>query len=454
MGDSVTGASSVNDSVTNNATKIVFTMQEQVTAYGSLYGLALFCIVLGSLRSLTLVEKLVRKKKLIESSITMKEAKKFPITASCVLFGLYIFFRCDVECRQKVVLFISHYLPSKVTDKLSIILNLSNATEPIPEVIETPEGIFSFIHKAKSFLPEFSKANVMYLLLFLLCWEGCVALATLLKPLFSFILRLLPIGDRQPRKNIPYFWSLKKGKKEMEEGDIEDASKEDTEYLAKIEWDTHDIVAIAVCLSVGVSHLCQRHWITNNLLGVAFCIYGIENLHLGSFKAGVMLLVGLFIYDVFWVFATDVMTTVAKGIDAPILLQFPQDLYRNGWKNANKYAMLGLGDIVIPGIFIALLRRFDYHVGATKKSAGNRYYFLITIVAYALGLFITMGVMHYFKAAQPALLYLVPACVLIPLLCAKVSGEAEEMWNYSEEHLIEKTEDEKKAEKDKKKKLN
>lgn len=54
-----------------------------------------------------------------------------------------------------------------------------------------------------------------------------------------------------------------------------------------------------------------------------------------------MLLAGLFIYDVFWVFATDVMTTVAKGIDAPILLQFPQDIYRNGLSNAGKHAMLG-----------------------------------------------------------------------------------------------------------------
>lgn len=86
-----------------------------------------------------------------------------------------------------------------------------------------------------------------------------------------------------------------------------------------------------------------------------------------SLQAGTLLLAGLFIYDVFWVFATDVMTSVAKGIDAPILLQFPQDIYRNGWLEANKYSMLGLGDIVIPGIFIALLRRFDQRVGDVEK---------------------------------------------------------------------------------------
>lgn len=37
---------------------------------------------------------------------------------------------------------------------------------------------------------------------------------------------------------------------------------------------------------------------------------------------------------------------------------FPQDLLEKGM-DASNFAMLGLGDIVIPGIFIALLLRFD-----------------------------------------------------------------------------------------------
>lgn len=37
---------------------------------------------------------------------------------------------------------------------------------------------------------------------------------------------------------------------------------------------------------------------------------------------------------------------------------FPQDIMIKGlW--GNNFAMLGLGDIVIPGIFIALLLRYD-----------------------------------------------------------------------------------------------
>ena len=42
------------------------------------------------------------------------------------------------------------------------------------------------------------------------------------------------------------------------------------------------------------------------------------------------------------------------------------------------------------------------------------------------------------QAAQPALLYLVPCCLFIPLFVALLRGEVSELWNYCEEHLIEK----------------
>lgn len=42
-----------------------------------------------------------------------------------------------------------------------------------------------------------------------------------------------------------------------------------------------------------------------------------------------------------------------------IIVIFPQDILENGVLAASNFAMLGLGDIVIPGIFIAFLLRFD-----------------------------------------------------------------------------------------------
>ena len=68
---------------------------------------------------------------------------------------------------------------------------------------------------------------------------------------------------------------------------------------------------------------------------------------------------GLFFYDIFWVFRTDVMVTVAKGLDVPIKLLFPYNLY----EEEISFSLVGLGDIVIPGIFIALCLRYDFHKG-------------------------------------------------------------------------------------------
>jgi minor histocompatibility antigen H13 len=47
--------------------------------------------------------------------------------------------------------------------------------------------------------------------------------------------------------------------------------------------------------------------------------------------------------------------TVAKGFDAPVKIIFPTAF--DPWK----HAILGLGDIVIPGIFVAICLRFDFY---------------------------------------------------------------------------------------------
>lgn len=61
-----------------------------------------------------------------------------------------------------------------------------------------------------------------------------------------------------------------------------------------------------------------QHWIANNLFGIAFAINGVELLHLNNVVTGCILLCGLFVYDIFWVFGTNVMVTVAKSFEAPI----------------------------------------------------------------------------------------------------------------------------------------
>ena len=120
---------------------------------------------------------------------------------------------------------------------------------------------------------------------------------------------------------------------------------------------------------IGVWYLMTKHWIANNIFGLAFSMNAIQLLQIGSFQTGVILLSGLFFYDVFWVFGTEVMVTVAKNIDAPIKILFPTDFIENHIFGT-QHSMLGLGDIVLPGILIAMYALFDYELREGEASRG------------------------------------------------------------------------------------
>ena len=100
-------------------------------------------------------------------------------------------------------------------------------------------------------------------------------------------------------------------------------------------------IGLFIALVPGYFYATTRHWLTNNLFGIVFSISGIESLSLPSFKIGYTMMWGLFFYDIFWVYGTDVMVTVAKSLDAPIKLMFPYD-----WEAVPPlFSMLGLGMI-------------------------------------------------------------------------------------------------------------
>lgn len=255
---------------------------------------------------------------------------------------------------------------------------------------------------------------------------GVFALAGVLKPSVSiFVAKQDKLYDFTETK-IPYYGAM------------------------ELSFDNQDVVSVLCAAVVGGWYMWTRHWCGNNLLGISFSIQGIEHLSLGSYKVGAILLSGLFFYDIFWVFGTDVMVTVAKSFNAPIKLLFPKAFATTD--AAAQFSMLGLGDIVIPGIFIALMLRFDLHrtitatakAGESKEAAGKRQlqvaagdfpkpYFNTCIVAYVLGLVATVLVMYTWNAAQPALLYLVPACLGSSLLTAAVRGELSQLFAYTEE---------------------
>eukprot|EP00747_Dinoflagellata_sp_TGD_P116204 gnl/TRDRNA2_/TRDRNA2_172319_c1_seq2.p1 gnl/TRDRNA2_/TRDRNA2_172319_c1~~gnl/TRDRNA2_/TRDRNA2_172319_c1_seq2.p1 ORF type:complete len:525 (+),score=139.31 gnl/TRDRNA2_/TRDRNA2_172319_c1_seq2:81-1577(+) len=193
-----------------------------------------------------------------------------------------------------------------------------------------------------------------------------------------------------------------------------------------------DLVGVAIGAVMSVGYLMTKNWIINNVFGLSFCLMGLKTIGTSSFKTGAIMLIGLFFYDIFWVFGStpvfgsNVMVTVAKGVEAPIKLMFPRNL--DGCGNL-QFSMLGLGDIVVPGIYIAFLAKWDAVLIGQKK-AKSMVYLNVTMVSYALALVTTVGVMLIFNAAQPALLYIVPYVLLTSVALALVRGEFKDLWNW------------------------
>ncbi|XP_076874865.1 minor histocompatibility antigen H13 isoform X1 [Brachyhypopomus gauderio] len=355
------------DAVNASVAKFVATPEGTALAYGSLVFMALLPIFFGALRSVSSSKSKVgaesgfgngsRNSSDMPETITSRDAARFPIIASCTLFGLYLFFK--IFSQEYINLLLSMYF---------FVL-----------------GILALSHTMSPFMNRILPANL-------------------------------------PNKQYQLLFTQGSG--------------ESKEEIVNYEFDIKDMICLGISSVVGVWYVIKKHWVANNLFGLAFALNGVELLHLNNVSTGCILLGGLFVYDVFWVFGTNVMVTVAKSFEAPIKLVFPQDLLEKGL-GASNFAMLGLGDIVIPGIFIALLLRFDVSL---KKN--TRTYFYTSFLAYIFGLGLTIFVMHTFKHAQPALLYLVPACVGFPVVVALLKGELTEMFRY-EESSEESTKEEK-----------
>lgn len=208
------------------------------------------------------------------------------------------------------------------------------------------------------------------------------------------------------------------------------------------------------CKTVWTGH--PACWTTNNLLGIAFATQGIERLALGQFSVAALLLSGLFFYDIFMVFYTPLMVSVATKLDGPIKLLFPRVQMD---PEAQQFSLLGLGDIVVPGIAIALLLRYDAlrAVRAGKFSVAGvplaskallddpfqaisasfpKPMFNAAMWAYAAGLMATVVVMVSFNHAQPALLYLVPAVLITAVFMALVRGEWTALLAFRDEDYV------------------
>lgn len=239
-----------------------------------------------------------------------------------------------------------------------------------------------------------------------------------------------------------------------EDGENKEESIEPVEVKNQISnfyFSLGDALGFPVALTIGYLYWINGHWILGNLIGSSLAITGIKTIRLDRFVTGFITLAGLFLYDIYFVFGTDVMITVATKIEVPVKLEVPRPIsVGDQTENIRAMAMLGLGDIVIPAMFISLCLRYDlwkfHHANQNLPFHLSRPfrkpYFIWSIVAYVVGLITTISVMHVFKAGQPALLYLCPAIAGTTLIVAWVKNDFKQLYSYTEEDEKKETEKE------------
>lgn len=197
---------------------------------------------------------------------------------------------------------------------------------------------------------------------------------------------------------------------------------------------------LSFLLSLGSTacyYFVPNDWVVCNIISMNFAIWSISQMKLKNLKSGVLILTALFFYDIYFVFGTKVMVTVASNLDLPIKLTLPTRYNTDSSKF--EFSMLGLGDIALPGMFIALCYKYDiwkYHSDNTDMEfhllnwcyVGK--YFITAITSYILALATCMVALANFKVAQPALLYIVPYLLISTLFVAWRSGDLGQFWNF------------------------
>lgn len=185
------------------------------------------------------------------------------------------------------------------------------------------------------------------------------------------------------------------------------------------------IIGTVTGIALSVAWFITKNWVLNNILGLALAITFLKTMRLTTLVPGLLLIGLLFFYDIFWVFISPVFTggnsvmmVVATGLDIPIKLVMP---HLTNYFPTTACSLLGLGDILIPGIFICFMARFGTEVAKTEV------YFYAAIFAYTVALLCCGASLWIFNAAQPALLYIVPALYIAVFSVGLFRGEIELM---------------------------
>lgn len=159
------------------------------------------------------------------------------------------------------------------------------------------------------------------------------------------------------------------------------------------------IYALVFAASISGMWFFYPHWITTSVVSFFVAFFALILLKEISFKEALILSLAVILYDIPMVFLSGFIPEVAKSASTtPIGVSLPPALW------FTKVEMIGLGDIILPGILI---------MAAFREAKIRSLPFLPfgAIAGYFFGMTIAVMVLQVFDS-QPATLYLIPGVLL------------------------------------------
>ena len=233
------------------------------------------------------------------------------------------------------------------------------------------------------------------------------------------------------------FFVLRMGKNVFSKNKNSHLIKYKYEYLLDLNF--YEILSLILSLILIIFYFITRHWILNDLICFCLAFTTLSFIVLKSFFLCFVCLFGFFIYDTFWVFYSDkifaenVMMVAATSIQIPIKIEFPILFSNNPIKNC---MLLGLGDILLPGMVIKYCRRFDLlkkkmdkkKINLRKKASKMGFYHY-NLLLYFISVSLAMIMMFVFNHGQPVLFYISPIFIFGLMIKAYYDGCFGLFWN-------------------------
>ncbi|VDM25181.1 unnamed protein product [Toxocara canis] len=148
------------------------------------------------------------------------------------------------------------------------------------------------------------------------------------------------------------------------------------------------LLALFISVSVGLFHEMRWTWIVNDILAIASAYIVIARVQTVSYLAGLIFLLGMVVFDLFWMYGIDLFSTVTKDTRAPLMLIVP-------WGKEGRRESMATLDIIVPGIFLNILLKF--------ADMYDPRVFYPSFYAVMLGLIVTFAIAVYRAKSTPAM---------------------------------------------------